>query len=90
MCLSLSVCVVVHAGLENNFTVNREIGRKSDYQLIMIQPSDEVGIGVYDSNRSHVVLYEMVQYKWPDNTSNVPKALPVCYQQTCLFISTYT
>jgi len=56
----------------------------------MIQPSDEVGIGVYDSNRSDVVLYEMVQYKWPDNTSNVPKALPVCYQQTCFFISTYT
>jgi len=44
-------------------------------------------IGVYSLHNSAFILYENEQYFWPDGTTNIPDALPACYNQTCYVIS---
>ena len=86
---SVSVSVSVCTGLVGQFTVNKRDGRASDFQLNIVQDSGMLPIGVYDHRQQQVVLYENVEYLWPDGTTRIPDELPICYQQTCYFISTY-
>ena len=85
----LSICLFVCAGLEEKFSISSKEGRRTNYEFTVVQKSGEVPIGIYDYRRSEVVLYEVEQYLWPDGSTAVPDELPPCYQETCLFISTY-
>ena len=84
VCMSLYVHC---AGLYGTFVISNDSSRTSDYALNIIQKGGEIAIGIYDHLRSEIVLFESVQYFWPDGTNIVPDELPLCYQNTCSHIS---
>jgi len=59
--------------------LHRTRGRKSDYQLSIIQSTRLLPIGVYDSDKQQLVVYEGLQYTWPDGTRQTPSEVPLCF-----------
>jgi len=89
--LSICLCVSVLfcTGLQGSFIMSSDSSRASDYSLDIIQDDGEQPIAIYDHRTSELRLLESGAIVWPDNSTDTPDELPLCYEQTCFHISMY-